>query len=86
MLSRELRQFARVGGEHLGQRVGQILQQMKAVGHLARRGRAEARRFRVGLRAIPHEDLHPRVGLKPRGDRGGFPVGEQGQGPPPGEV
>jgi hypothetical protein len=80
------RQLGGMGGEDLGQRVGQILQQMKAVGHLAGGGRPEACRFRVGLRAVPHDHLDPGMCLKPPGHRRGFPVGEQGQGPPPGEV
>jgi hypothetical protein len=73
-------------GEDLGQHVGQMLQQMKAVGHLARHGSPEARRFRIRLCPIPHEDLHPGMRLQPLGYGGGLSVGEQTHGPPPFEV
>jgi hypothetical protein len=71
-----------VGPEHVGQHVRQILQQVKAVGHLTGPGRPKAGRFRIGLGPIPHEDLHPGMRLEPRGDRRGLSVGEEGQGPP----
>lgn len=73
-------------GEDFGHHGGQVLQQMQAVGHLARRGSPGACRFRVRLCAIPHEDLHPGMRLQPVRDRGGLSVGEEGEGPPPGEV
>jgi hypothetical protein len=85
-LGTDARQLWGVDPEHVGQHVRQILQQMKAIRHLAGRGRPKARRFRVGLRAVPHEDLHPGMGLQPLGHGRGFAVGEQGQGSPPGEV
>jgi hypothetical protein len=71
-----------MGGEDLGQRVRQILQQMKAVGHLAGRGSAQARGFRIRLRPIPHEDLNPRMRLQPMRDSSSLAIGEQSQGPP----
>ena len=82
----DTRQLRGVGPEHVGQHVREILQQVKPIRHLAGRGRPEARRFRIGLRPIPHEHLDPGMGLQPLGHGRGFPVGEQGQGPPPGEV
>jgi hypothetical protein len=75
-----------VGPEHVGQHVRQILQQVKAVGHLAGHGRPESCRFRIGLGPIPHEDFNPGMRLKPRSDRRGLSVGEEGQGPPPFKV
>jgi hypothetical protein len=59
---------------------------MKPIRDLAGRGRPEAGGFRIRLRAVPHEPLDPGMGLQPLGDGRGFPIGEQGQGPPPGEV
>jgi hypothetical protein len=59
---------------------------MKAVGHLAGGGRPAARRFGVGLRAVPHDHLDPGLGLQPLRHGRGFPVGEQRQGPPPFQV
>jgi len=53
-----------------------MLQQMKPIRHLAGRGRPEARRFRIRLRAIPHEDFNPGLGLQPVRDGGGLSVGE----------
>jgi hypothetical protein len=85
-LGLERRQFGRVGGEDLGQRVGQILQPMEAVGHLARRGRPCACRFRIHLRAVPHDHLDPGMGLQPLRYGGGLPIREEGQGPSPSEV
>jgi len=55
---------------------------MEAVGHLAGRGSPCARRFRIRLRAIPHEHLDPGMGLQPLSHRGRLPIGEQGVGPP----
>ena len=86
VLGIDTRQLRGVGPEHVGQHVREILQQMKAIRHLAGRGRPEARRFRVRLRPIPHEDLDPGMGLQPLGHGRGLPIGEQGQGPPPFEV
>jgi hypothetical protein len=85
-LGRELRQFGRMGGEHLGQCVGQILQQMEAVRHLAGRGRPEAGGFRIRLGPIAYNDLHSGMRLQPPGDGAGLAIGEQGQGPPPFKV
>jgi hypothetical protein len=59
-----------------------MLQQMEAVGHLARRGSPGARRFRIRPRAIPHEPLDSGMRLKPLGHGGGLPIREQGEGPP----
>jgi hypothetical protein len=85
-LGLELREFGRVGGEGLGQRVGQILQQMKAVGHLARRGRPCACRFLIHRCVVPHDHLDPGMGLQPLRHGGGLPIREEDQGPSPGEV
>jgi hypothetical protein len=82
----DTRQLGSMRGEYLGQCVREILQQMKAVGHLAGRGSPGARRFRVCLRAIAHKDLKPGMGLKLLGDSGSLPIGEEGQGPPPSEI
>ena len=82
----DTRQLRGVGPEHVGQHVREILQQMKAVRHLAGRGCPEARRFRIRLRAIPHDTSTPGWACSHCGHGRGFPVGEQGQGPPPFEV
>ena len=82
----DTRQLGGVGPEHLGQHVREILQQMEPIRHLAGRGRPEARRFRICLRPIPDEHLDPGMGLQPLGHGRGFPIGEQGQGPPPFQV
>jgi hypothetical protein len=76
------RQLGGMGGEDLGQRVGQLLQEMEAVGHLAGRGCPEAGGFGIGLRPIPDDRLDPGMRLKPPGHGRGFSVGEQRQGPP----
>jgi hypothetical protein len=86
VLGSDARQLRGVGPEHVGQPVRKILQQMKAVGHLAGRGRTEACRFRIRLSPIPHEDFNPGMCPQPLGDGRGFPIGEEGQGPPPREV
>jgi hypothetical protein len=86
MLRIDERQLGGVGPEDVGQHVREILPQMQPIRHLARLGRPEARRFRVYLGPIPYKDLDPGMRLKPLGDRRGFPVGEQGQGPPPFQV
>jgi hypothetical protein len=80
------RQQGSVGGEHLGQHVRQMVQQMESIRHLAGCGCPKACRFRIGLRPIPYEPLAPGMGLQPLRHGRGFPVGEQGQGPPPGEI
>ena len=80
------RQLRGVGPEHVGQHVRQVVQQMEPIRHLAGRGCPEARRFRIGLRPIPDDHLDPGMGLQPLGHGRGFPVGEEGQGPPPFEV
>jgi hypothetical protein len=80
------RQLGSMGGEHLDQDVREIVQEMEAVGHLAGRRRPQAGGFRIRLRAIPHDHLDPGMGLQPLRHGRGFPVGEQGQGAPPGEV
>ena len=85
-LGRELRQCGRVGGKHLGEHVRQVVQQMEPIRHLAGCGRPEAGGFRVRLRPIPNEDVHPGMHLQPPGDGRGFAIGQQGQGPPPREV
>jgi hypothetical protein len=59
---------------------------VEPIRHLEGLGCPEARRFRVGLGPIPHEHLNPRMGLKPLGDSDSLPIGEEGQGTPPGEV
>jgi hypothetical protein len=80
------RQLGGVDPEHVGQHVREILQQMEAVGHLARCRSPCARRFRVCLRAIPHEDLDPGMRLQPLGHGGGLPIGEQGERSPAFEI
>jgi hypothetical protein len=72
--------------EDVGQDVCEILEQMKPIRYLAGGGGPKARRFRVRLGPIPHVHLDPGMGLKPLGDGRGFPVGQQGQGPPPQKV
>jgi hypothetical protein len=74
----DARQLRRVGPEHVGQHVREILEQVKAIGHLAGRGCPEACRFGVDLRAIPDEHLYPRMGLKLRCDSGDLPIGKEG--------
>jgi hypothetical protein len=70
------RQLRSVGGEHLGQYVRKIVQQMEPIRHLAGRGRPEACRFRVRLRPIPYVHLAPGMRLQPLGHGRGLPVGE----------
>jgi hypothetical protein len=72
--------------EHVGQHLREVLQQVKPIGHLAGGGRPEARRLRLRLRAIPNNDLHLGIRLRPLGDGCGLPIGEEGQRTPPGEV
>jgi hypothetical protein len=86
VLGMDARQLRGVGPEHVGQHVREVLQQVKPVRHLAGRRRPEARRFRIRLGPIAHNDLNLGMGLKPRGDSGGLAIGEQGQGPPLCEV
>jgi hypothetical protein len=82
----DARQLRGVRPEHVGQHICQIPQQMKPVGHMEGRRGSQARRFRVGLTPIPHEDFNPGMRLQPPGDSNRLPIGEQGQRPPPGEV
>jgi hypothetical protein len=86
VLGIDARQLRGVGPKHEGQYVREILQQMKPVRHLTRRGRPEARRFRVCLRTLPDEDLHPGMRLQALGHCSGLPIREQGEGPPACEV
>ena len=79
------RELRSVGPEHVGQHIRQIVQQMKAVGHLAGGGRPQAGGFRIRLRPIPDDHLDPRMGLQPLGHGRGFPVGEE-SGPCPLQV
>jgi hypothetical protein len=76
---------ARRGGrpEHGGQPIRQLVPQMTAVRSLAGEGGPKARRFRVGLGAIPPVPLAPGMRPQPLGHGRGFPVGEAGQGLPP---
>jgi hypothetical protein len=85
-LGLEMRQLGSMRGEHRRQRGRQILPQMEAVGHLMRQGSPEARRFGVCLRPNPYAHLDPGMGLKPRGHGGSFPIGKQGERPPPFQV
>jgi hypothetical protein len=64
-----------MASEHVGQHVREILQQMKAVGHLAGGGRPEARRFRIRLRPISDDHLAPGMGLQPLRHGRGLSVG-----------
>jgi hypothetical protein len=64
VLGIDARQLRGVDPKHEGQYVREILQQMKPIRHLTRRGRPEARRFRVCLRTLPDEDLHPGMRLQ----------------------
>jgi hypothetical protein len=82
----DTRQLGSLCGEYVGQHGGQILQQMEAVSHLARRRSPQACPLRVRLCTIPHEDLNPGMRLKPLCHGGGLPIGKQGKGPPPCEV
>jgi hypothetical protein len=59
---------------------------VEPIRHLAGCGCSEARRFRIGRGPIPAKDLNPGMCLKPRGDSDSLPIGEEGQGTPPGEV
>jgi hypothetical protein len=86
VLGLDQRQRRGVRPEHVRQHSGEVVQQVNPIGHLAGRRRAEARRFRVRLGAIPHEDLDPGMGLQPLGDGAGLSIGEQGQGLPPFQV
>lgn len=80
------RELRSVSPEYVGQHVCKILQQVEPIGHLEGLGCPEARRFRIGLGAIPHDYLDPGMSLKPLGDGRGLPVGEQGQGPSPFQI
>jgi hypothetical protein len=86
VLGIDVRQLGGMGPEHIGQHVREILQQMQAVGHLARHGSPKTRRFRVCPGTIPHEPLNPRMRLQPLRHGGRLPVGKEGQGPTPCEV
>jgi hypothetical protein len=46
-------------GEDLVEHLRQVLQHMKAVGHLDSRGCAVARAFGISLRPIARDHLHP---------------------------
>ena len=85
-LSIDPRQRRGVRPEHVGQHVGEMVQQVEPIRHLEGRGCSQAGRFRIHLRPIPHEDFYSRMGLKPLGHGRGFPVGEQGHGLPPGKI
>jgi hypothetical protein len=86
LLGSEARSLGGVCPADGGQHVRELLQHMNPLRHVARRGRPEAGRFRVRLGPVPDQDLAPRRRLKPRGDSRDFPVGQQGQRPPPCQV
>jgi hypothetical protein len=65
VLGIEKRPLGGVGPEHVSQHSREVLQQMEAVGHLARCGSACARRFRVCLRVISYEDRNAGMRLQP---------------------
>jgi hypothetical protein len=82
----DTRQLLGVGPEHIGPHVREVLQQVEPIRHLEGLGCPEARRFRIGLGPIPHEHLDPGMCLKPLGDSDSLPIGQDGQGTPPGKV
>lgn len=86
VLGSDARQLRGVGPEHVGQRVREVLPQVKPIRHLTGRGRSEARRFGVGFRAIPPKDFNPGMCLQPLGHGLGFPIREPGERAPLCEV
>ena len=65
---------------HLLQGLGHILEQVKAVRDLDRRGCALTGAVRIGFRAIAGNDLDPRMSLEPLGEGAGVAIGEEGHG------
>ena len=58
-------------------RVGHVAQQVKAIGHLDRVGRARPCTVGVRTRPIAADDLNAGMRTEPRGECGGRPIGEQ---------
>ncbi|SCF90733.1 hypothetical protein GA0115259_1046310 [Streptomyces sp. MnatMP-M17] len=66
-----------VGGDGLLRRLGDVLPQMKAIGHLRGLGRGGSRRVRVSTGTVTADDLDLRVPGQPRNKRGRVPLGQQ---------
>jgi hypothetical protein len=70
-------EYLAMAGEHLVQRSCQVLEQMKTVGDLDRRGCALVRAIGVSFRVIPRNHLHPRMLLEPLGQGLGGTIWEE---------
>ena len=75
-----------VRGERGLQRLGQVLQQVEAVGDLHRPGRAAPDAVGVGAGAVARHDRDPGVLAQPAGEGLGLAVGQQRHRPPPLQV
>ena len=75
-----------VRGERGLQRLGQVLQQVEAVGDLHRLGRAAPGAVGVGAGAVARHDLDPGVLAQPAGEGLRLAVGQQRHRPPPLQV
>jgi hypothetical protein len=67
-----------MAGEHLVQRFCQVLEQMKTVGDLDRRGCSLVSAIGVSFRAITRDHLHPRMLPEPLGQGLGGTIREEG--------
>lgn len=71
-----------MGAEHLIERLGEVLQEMKAVGHLDGLQRARASTVDKGLHPISGDDADTRMLTSPVGQRVRLPVVEKCHWPP----
>ncbi len=67
-------------GEHLRQGFREVLEQMKAVRDLGRRGGSLACALRIGLGAVTRDDLHPRMLPEPLRHGVGGALGQERHG------
>jgi hypothetical protein len=72
--------------QELLDRMGQVVQQVPAVGYLGRAGGALGQRLAVDVRAVAGGGLYPRVPLQPSGEALLRPFGQQVHHPVPLEV
>jgi hypothetical protein len=72
--------------KHLVEGFGEVLQQVKAIGHLDGVGGALSGPIRIGSGPIPSEHADAGMGLQPEGEGLGLTIGQEGERPPPFEI
>ena len=75
-----------MGGKHLVEGFGEVLPQVKAVGHLERVWGTLLGPVRIGSGPIAGDHADPGMGLEPEGEGLGLPIRQEGQRSPPFKV